>query len=74
MAIGSAPEIGEHFKIGAWSLAEARAWRQEVGPDLVGGYGVIAHPNRVKFAKYWDSVDFVETEYLGFVDIDRTDN
>lgn len=50
MSIGSAPEIGVSFKTGLWTIEEAREWRKMVGSDLMGGYGTLAYPNRLKYA------------------------
>jgi hypothetical protein len=52
MAIGSQGEIGTTFSalkdyesFEAY-LAWARAWREYVGDDLLGGYGTLIHPSR----------------------------
>jgi len=50
MALGSAPEIGMRFRTGLWTAEEMRAWRKEVGSDLLGGYATLAYPNRLKYA------------------------
>jgi hypothetical protein len=69
MAIGSAPEIGARFKTGVWTVEEARAWRNEVGPDLLGGYGKLAYPDRSKF-KMFDA----EFPLIPYVDTPAAEN
>ena len=47
MAIGSQGEIGTEFDQGPlhdWMNGGGWRWRQQVGDDLLGGYGKLDHP------------------------------